>query len=188
MTELASRTPKSPIAPGSEPVAIAALVPADSPRSGEVDLAYARSLMEVRELPPILVCRRTMRVIDGMHRLTAATLDGRADIDVRYFDGDEKSVRRARRVLEVPDVASALAHAQLALVEKPLARELLADGRLGQLVAGDVWFTRPGLQDGLFADTGAQWMLSPSWGGRGASRILGSCSSTCCAGCALRPA
>ncbi|MGW1746565.1 ParB/RepB/Spo0J family partition protein [Streptomyces sp. NPDC002092] len=90
MTELASRTQKSPIGTRPQPVAIATLVPADSPRSGEVDLAYARSLMQVRELPPILVCRRTMRVIDGMHRLTAATLAGRAEIDVRYFDGDEK--------------------------------------------------------------------------------------------------
>ncbi|MGW1712248.1 ParB/RepB/Spo0J family partition protein [Streptomyces sp. NPDC002156] len=69
---------------------VAALVPADSPRAGDIDLAYARSLAEVRDLPPILVCRRTLRVIDGMHRLTAATLAGRADIDVRYFDGDEK--------------------------------------------------------------------------------------------------
>lgn len=69
---------------------VAALVPADSPRAGDIDLAYARSLSEVRDLPPILVCRRSLRVIDGMHRLTAATLAGRADIDVRYFDGDEK--------------------------------------------------------------------------------------------------
>ncbi|WP_405477518.1 ParB N-terminal domain-containing protein [Streptomyces canus] len=90
MTDLAGSAQRMPVGPRSERVAIAALVPADSPRSGNVDLAYARSLMEVRELPPILVCRRTMRVIDGMHRLTAATLAGRTDIDVRYFDGDEK--------------------------------------------------------------------------------------------------
>ncbi|MDQ0762844.1 ParB/RepB/Spo0J family partition protein [Streptomyces canus] len=116
MTELAPRTQKGPIVPRSEPVAIAALVPADSPRSGEVDLAYARSLMEVRELPPILVCRRTMRVIDGMHRLTAATLAGRADIDVRYFDGDEKeafvqavqaNLHRGRRLSQQERAAAA---------------------------------------------------------------------------------
>ncbi|MGW1746559.1 Gfo/Idh/MocA family protein [Streptomyces sp. NPDC002092] len=53
------------------------------------------------------------------------------------------------------------------------ARELLADGRLGQLVAGDAWFTHPGLLDGLFADTGASWMLSPPWGSRGAFADLG---------------
>ncbi|MFF4259601.1 Gfo/Idh/MocA family protein [Streptomyces sp. NPDC001663] len=136
-----------------------------------------------------------------------------------------------RGVPEAADVASAPAHAQLALVcsataehaellgavtrtgtpvlvEKPLAataaetaelahtltaagarvtlamflrrapslcraRELLADGRLGQLVAGDAWFTHPGLLDGLFSDNGAPWMLSPSWGGRGAFADLG---------------
>lgn len=78
------------VAPRTGRLPVAALVPADSPRAGDIDLAYARSLAEVRDLPPILVCRRTLRVIDGMHRLTAATLAGRADIDVRYFDGDEK--------------------------------------------------------------------------------------------------
>ncbi|ARP73107.1 hypothetical protein LK07_28725 [Streptomyces pluripotens] len=72
----------------TERIAVSALMPADSPRAGEVDLSYARSLMALPELPPILVCRRTMRVIDGMHRLTAALLAGRAEIDVRYFDGD----------------------------------------------------------------------------------------------------
>jgi hypothetical protein len=38
-------------------------------------------------LPPILVDRRTMRVIDGMHRLRAASLKGRASIQVQFFDG-----------------------------------------------------------------------------------------------------
>ncbi|WP_084264643.1 ParB/RepB/Spo0J family partition protein [Actinomadura macra] len=42
------------------------------------------------QLPPIIVHRRTMRVIDGMHRLRAATLLGRRKIAVRYFDGPEE--------------------------------------------------------------------------------------------------
>ncbi|BCK66921.1 hypothetical protein Srufu_008740 [Streptomyces libani subsp. rufus] len=42
------------------------------------------------ELPPILVHRPSMRVIDGMHRLRAATLQGRENIDVRFFDGSER--------------------------------------------------------------------------------------------------
>lgn len=116
MTELPPRTQKNAIEPRSEPVAIAALMPADSPRSGEVDLAYARSLMEVRKLPPILVCRRTMRVIDGTHRLTAAILAGRADIDVHYFDGDEEeafvqavqaNLHRGRRLTQQERAAAA---------------------------------------------------------------------------------
>jgi hypothetical protein len=39
------------------------------------------------DLPPIIVHRQTMRVIDGMHRLRAALLVGRETIDVRFFDG-----------------------------------------------------------------------------------------------------
>ncbi|MER5732102.1 winged helix-turn-helix transcriptional regulator [Streptomyces sp. NPDC002138] len=38
-------------------------------------------------LPPILVDRRTLRVIDGMHRLVAAFLKGHETIHVEFFDG-----------------------------------------------------------------------------------------------------
>jgi hypothetical protein len=38
-------------------------------------------------LPPILVDRRTMQVIDGMHRLMAASLKGQETVDVEFFDG-----------------------------------------------------------------------------------------------------
>ncbi|MFF4383426.1 winged helix-turn-helix transcriptional regulator [Kitasatospora sp. NPDC001547] len=38
-------------------------------------------------LPPILVDRRTMRVIDGMHRLLAACLRGQDTIEAELFDG-----------------------------------------------------------------------------------------------------
>ncbi|MFC4079746.1 ParB N-terminal domain-containing protein [Amycolatopsis samaneae] len=40
-------------------------------------------------LPPIIVHRATMRVVDGMHRLHAARLRGDTTIDVHFFDGDE---------------------------------------------------------------------------------------------------
>ncbi|MFD8006064.1 ParB/RepB/Spo0J family partition protein [Streptomyces mirabilis] len=39
------------------------------------------------QLPPILVDRRTMRVIDGMHRLLAACLRGQDSIEAEFFDG-----------------------------------------------------------------------------------------------------
>ncbi len=39
-------------------------------------------------LPPIVVHRPTMRVIDGMHRLKAAVLSEHREIEVRYFDGE----------------------------------------------------------------------------------------------------
>ncbi|GAA1880968.1 ParB N-terminal domain-containing protein [Asanoa iriomotensis] len=46
-------------------------------------------LVAVRELPPIVVHRGTMRVIDGMHRLRAAKLRGDETIPVTFFDGDD---------------------------------------------------------------------------------------------------
>lgn len=63
---------------------------ADSPRSAGVDRAHALSLAEAEaELPPIVVHRATMRVIDGMHRLTAAQLRGERAIRAKLFDGDD---------------------------------------------------------------------------------------------------
>jgi ParB-like chromosome segregation protein Spo0J len=54
------------------------------------DPEHARVLAETdTPLPPILVHRQSMRVIDGMHRLRAAQLSGRATIAVRFFDGSE---------------------------------------------------------------------------------------------------
>jgi ParB-like chromosome segregation protein Spo0J len=71
-------------------VAINELRPADSPRFGAPDAEHAQSLADVEaDLPPILVRRATMRVIDGMHRLNAARLRGRDSISVQFFDGDE---------------------------------------------------------------------------------------------------
>ncbi|GAA5095286.1 ParB/RepB/Spo0J family partition protein [Nocardia iowensis] len=72
-------------------VPIASLRDSDSPRSDGVDLDHVQLLSEVQvPLPPIVVHRSTMRVIDGMHRLKAAILRGRDHIEVRYFDGDDE--------------------------------------------------------------------------------------------------
>ncbi|MFI9503329.1 ParB/RepB/Spo0J family partition protein [Nocardia sp. NPDC052566] len=72
-------------------VPIAALRESDSPRCGGVDLDHAQLLSEVQvPLPPIVVHRSTMRVIDGMHRWEAAVLRGREHIEVRYFDGSDE--------------------------------------------------------------------------------------------------
>lgn len=79
-----------PPAGGEVLVSIDALVPADSPRLHGVDAAHAEALAEVDgELPPILVQRATMRVIDGMHRLDAARIRGETKICVKFFEGDE---------------------------------------------------------------------------------------------------
>ncbi|MBT2212772.1 MULTISPECIES: ParB/RepB/Spo0J family partition protein [Actinomadura] len=71
-------------------VSINSLLPADSPRLGGMDEEHVRRLAEMETtLPPILVHRSTMRVIDGMHRLRAAMLTGRKEIQVVFFDGTE---------------------------------------------------------------------------------------------------
>jgi ParB-like chromosome segregation protein Spo0J len=69
------------------------LRPGESPRLNGEDKAHIARLAETEApLPPILVDRRTMRVIDGMHRLMAASLQGREIIDVVFFDGSEADV------------------------------------------------------------------------------------------------
>jgi ParB-like chromosome segregation protein Spo0J len=71
-------------------VPVSELLPADSPRLAGEDENHTRRLIESEaELPPILVHRGTMRVIDGMHRLHAALASGRREIRVRFFEGDE---------------------------------------------------------------------------------------------------
>lgn len=71
-------------------VPIRSLSFSDSPRlSGEhMEHVYMLAQSDTT-LPPIIVNRATMRVIDGMHRLRAATLRGQSDIDVQFFDGNE---------------------------------------------------------------------------------------------------
>ncbi|MEU0274562.1 winged helix-turn-helix transcriptional regulator [Streptomyces sp. NPDC006307] len=67
------------------------LLPADSPRTGGEDLGHAQALAACGDpLPPIVVHRPTMRVIDGTHRLRAARLRGQRLIDVRFFDGSSE--------------------------------------------------------------------------------------------------
>ena len=61
-----------------------------SPRFSGTDPEHVEALAAAQtRLPPIIVHRGTMRVIDGAHRLMAARLRGRDKIAVRFFDGDE---------------------------------------------------------------------------------------------------
>jgi hypothetical protein len=74
-------------------VPLVSLRPGDSPRLDGEDKAHIAWLIETEaELPPILVERRTMRVIDGMHRLLAASLKGRSTINVEFYDGGPADV------------------------------------------------------------------------------------------------
>ncbi|MER5934833.1 ParB N-terminal domain-containing protein [Streptomyces sp. NPDC002054] len=65
-----------------------------SPRADGEDADWVRTLAETEtELPPILVHRLTMTVVDGAHRLRAAAVQGRTDIRVRFFDGPQAEAR-----------------------------------------------------------------------------------------------
>ncbi|SCE15416.1 ParB-like nuclease domain-containing protein [Streptomyces sp. SolWspMP-5a-2] len=72
-----------------ETIATDALLPADSPRTAGLDEDHVRALADVLEsLPPLLVERNSLRVIDGMHRLLAARLKGHEHVRVEFYDGD----------------------------------------------------------------------------------------------------
>ena len=69
-------------------VEIAALIPGDSPRSEGQSGEHVRRLADLEgPLPPILVNRQTMEIIDGTHRLLAAILKGEHTIEAILFDG-----------------------------------------------------------------------------------------------------
>jgi ParB-like chromosome segregation protein Spo0J len=59
-----------------------------TPRIGPEDVEHCAALAEAEgDLPPIIVDRRTMKLIDGAHRLIAARRRGNTWIGVRFFDG-----------------------------------------------------------------------------------------------------
>ncbi|GLZ12876.1 hypothetical protein Acsp04_31110 [Actinomadura sp. NBRC 104425] len=73
-----------------ETVDLDALAMDDSPRCSGVVAEHVAALAETpHPLPPIIVHRATMRVVDGRHRLLAARMRGRSTIDVRFYEGDE---------------------------------------------------------------------------------------------------
>jgi hypothetical protein len=64
----------------------------ESPRSSGQDTRHVATLAQIdAPLPPILVHTRTLRVIDGLHRIEAARLRGDREIEARLFDGDDES-------------------------------------------------------------------------------------------------
>jgi ParB-like chromosome segregation protein Spo0J len=71
-------------------VPVTALRAGHSPRQAGENLEHIRVLADTTgDLPPIIVRRADMRVVDGMHRLRAARLRGTQQIAVRFFDGDD---------------------------------------------------------------------------------------------------
>jgi ParB-like chromosome segregation protein Spo0J len=71
-------------------VRLAALSVGYSPRHDKLDEEHVRALLEVVDrLPPVIVDRRTMRVLDGVHRLEASRRAGRTEMRAVLFSGDE---------------------------------------------------------------------------------------------------
>jgi ParB-like chromosome segregation protein Spo0J len=71
-------------------VPIGLLSTSGSPRVSGEDPKHVETLAATESrLPPIIVHRATMRVIDGVHRLRAAEHHGREEIAVQFFDGAE---------------------------------------------------------------------------------------------------
>ncbi len=60
-------------------------------RRGGEDPRHISALAEVcTELPPIVIHRKTMTVIDGVHRLRAVERSGATHISAVFFNGDER--------------------------------------------------------------------------------------------------
>ncbi|MBB4907610.1 ParB/RepB/Spo0J family partition protein [Actinophytocola algeriensis] len=71
-------------------VAVSEVRGGHSPRQSGENLDHVRTLADtIGELPPIIVRRDDMRVVDGMHRLRAARLRGEERIAVRFFEGGD---------------------------------------------------------------------------------------------------
>ncbi|MET9960456.1 winged helix-turn-helix transcriptional regulator [Streptomyces sp. NPDC006326] len=69
-------------------VPLRALRLSGSPRTGGTNEDHCRNLAAAADtLPPIVVHRPTMRVVDGRHRVRAAALAGREQIAARMVDG-----------------------------------------------------------------------------------------------------
>jgi ParB-like chromosome segregation protein Spo0J len=112
--------------PARTRIPINSVLVADSPRlKGESDEHIELLAGSETPLPPILVHRSTMRVVDGMHRLRAAQLRGQLDIEVEFFEGDD----------DAAFIAAVLANTEhglplsLADREAAAARILVADPR-----------------------------------------------------------
>ncbi|SDG08107.1 Chromosome segregation protein Spo0J, contains ParB-like nuclease domain [Lentzea fradiae] len=89
-------------------VDIHTLHPADSPRSGGCDDEFVRALASSgAPLPPIVVHRPTMKVVDGTHRVRAALLRGCRSVEAEYVDGPAEDVFALSVSLNLPTLATA---------------------------------------------------------------------------------
>lgn len=117
-------------------VPIASLRPGESPRLNGQDKAHITRLAELEtRLPPILVDRQTMKVIDGMHRLMVASLKGRETVEVRFFDGSAADAFLwAVKENVAHGLPLSLADRRAATARIILSHQELSDRALGELV------------------------------------------------------
>lgn len=74
----------------TEMVPISRLRLGGSPRTSGVSADHIRVLARANvRMPPVIVHRGTMTVIDGVQRVRAAQLSARDHIEAQFFDGDE---------------------------------------------------------------------------------------------------
>ncbi len=74
-------------------LSISSLLIDGSPRRAGANDEHIKMLVESEErLPPIIVHSRSGRVIDGIHRVHAATIRGENKIEARVYDGTEDDV------------------------------------------------------------------------------------------------
>lgn len=88
--DLARLRGSSPMDSQIHRLAARSLLAGDSPRLAGENNQHIEMLATSEEpLPPILIQRETLRVVDGMHRLRAALMKGHETIAVQFFDGSE---------------------------------------------------------------------------------------------------
>ncbi|MFC0037750.1 helix-turn-helix domain-containing protein [Actinomadura rayongensis] len=131
--------PAAPALPQDPPVLlpVASLTTGDSPRRTPVDPEHVRRLAASgAPFPPVLAHARTLRVIDGLHRLAAARLRGDERIAVRLFTGAERDAFvlavRANAVHGLPLTAADRRAAALRIfASHPAASDRMVAGIVG---------------------------------------------------------
>jgi ParB-like chromosome segregation protein Spo0J len=98
------------------------------------DRAHVSRLAEVEaRLPPLLVDRHSMRVIDGMHRLLAASLRGQETVEVKFFDGSpEDAFLRAVETNVTHGLPLSLADRRAAAARVVASHPQLSDRAIGE--------------------------------------------------------
>ncbi|MFD9336332.1 transcriptional regulator [Streptomyces sp. NPDC060028] len=136
-----------------ESVPLGALKVDGSPRSNVEDPEHTRMLAELGErLPPVVVHRPSMTVIDGIHRLRAAELRGRTSIPVRFFTGSTADSRLLAVALNVAHGLPLSMAERTAAVEGILAAHPDWSDRAVASVAGVSPVRAADIRRGLFGE------------------------------------